>query len=141
MPRTCENFLTLCERPEGQGFKGSSVHRVRRTMGIEMGDFVRGDGRGGRAAIDPSGTFADESFVGRHSQAGTVSMCNHGVDTNNSVFFIANRPMPHLDGRHVLFATVVSGLEHIATLSQAFSVNFRPVDAIRIVDCGEVVRS
>lgn len=138
LPRTTDNFLRLCEAPEGQGYKGSVIHKVRRQMGVEFGDFVRGDGSGGRSALDSSGVFEDEGFVGRHTVPGTLTMCNHGRDTNNSVVFMSNAPMPHLDGTHVLFGRVTSGLEAVEDMSKTFCMNLRPVDAITIVECGEI---
>jgi len=47
--------------------------------------------------------FEDENFVGRHTVPGTLSMCNSGVDSNSSVFFVSVASQPHLDGRHVVF--------------------------------------
>jgi cyclophilin family peptidyl-prolyl cis-trans isomerase len=88
--------------------------------------------------VSESGEFEDESLAGRHSVPGTLTMCNHGVDTNNSVVFVSNRPMPHLDGRFVVFGRVVSGLDAVSDLSNVFSVRLRPVDPIKIVDCGQV---
>ena len=138
LPVTVENFLKLCEAPKGEGFLGCKVHRVRRNMGIEFGDYISGDGTGGKALVGEDGTFADESMVGRHTVPGTLSMCNHGKDTNNSVVFVSNAPMPHLDGRHVLFGRVTEGLDAISDMAKVFSVRLRPVDTIEVIECGQV---
>eukprot|EP00965_Chrysotila_dentata_P060322 1999377-Pleurochrysis_carterae.AAC.10 len=67
-----------------------------------------------------SRTFADESFegrAGRHSCAGLVSMANAGRNTNGSQFFITLGPMPHLDGKHVVFGRVTRGLELLQAIA------------------------
>lgn len=95
VPLAVENFLRLCERPVGQGYRGSEVFYVRKGVGITMGDWVRGDGRGGHSAFERR-YFVDENFVGRHAAPGVLSMANSGVHTNNSVFTITLAKMPHL---------------------------------------------
>lgn len=116
MPRTVENFLALCSRPKGEGFAGSSFHCIRKGFGIEGGDYLRGDGRGGRSAF-ATPLFADENFVGRHSVPGTISMCNSGVDSNSSIFFVSLAPQPHLGAWRALGGLV--GATLFASLRRA----------------------
>ena len=127
----------LCERPEGEGYVRSPVHRVRKGLGFEAGDYLRGDGRGGRSALETP-FFGDENFVGRHSIPGTISMCNSGVDSNSSVFFVSVAPQPHLDGRNVVFGHVVEGLPVVEEITSVFSVNYRPVIPVKVARCGEL---
>lgn len=95
VPLAVENFIRLCERPSGQGYRGSEVFHVRKGFGITMGDWVRGDGRGGHSAFDGR-YFVDENFVGRHAAPGVLTLANSGVHTNNSVFTITTAKLPHL---------------------------------------------
>ena len=126
----------LCEgnAKEGTGYVGSNIHLVRRGLGIQGGDYISGTGRGGRSAS--GAPLADENFVGRHSEAGTLSMANSGVDSATSVFFISTAPAPHLDGKHVVFGQVTDGLAAVEAASAALQVNGRPSVPLVITAAG-----
>ena len=75
---------------------------------VQGGDIsARGDGRGGESAY--GGMFDDESFEVSHER-GVLSMANSGANKNGSQFFVCLKRMPSLNGKHVAFGRVVSGL-------------------------------
>ena len=74
---------------------------------IQMGDFTKGDGTGGKSAW--GGKFDDENFTIDHYGAGWVAMANGGPNTNSSQFFIASKPLEKLNGKHVVFGKLIEG--------------------------------
>ena len=149
VPKTSENFRCLCtgERGASQAFgapplcfKGSPIHRIVPGQILQGGDITRGDGRGGESIFGSK--FADESFggkAGRHTAKGLLSMANSGRNSNSSQFFITLDALPHLDGKHVVFGRVRSGMEHVlAIVGQAGTASGTPSHRVCVEDCGEL---
>ncbi|CAN6209477.1 unnamed protein product [Urochloa humidicola] len=144
VPKTAENFRALCTGERGLGastqkplyYKGTSIHRIVEGFVAQGGDFSRGDGRGGESIY--GGKFPDENFRLMHDQPGVLSMANAGPDANGSQFFITFKPLPQLDGKHVVFGKVVSGIALLKKLEAVGGKDGIPTRQVKIVDCGEV---
>ena len=148
VPKTVANFVQLANGKDENGnvgkastgqdlaFKGSKFHRVIPNFMLQGGDFTRGDGRGGESIYGAK--FADENFKLKHEGPGTLSMANAGPNTNGSQFFICTAKTSWLDGRHVVFGKVISGMDVITAVEAVGSQSGKTSKEVIIEDSGSI---
>ena len=100
------------------------------------GDFTRGNGTGGESIYGTK--FKDENFQKQHVGSGTLSMANSGPDTNGSQFFLCTSKTSWLDGKHVVFGTVISGHTVVNAIEAVGSESGSTRMKVLIADSGQL---
>ena len=146
----------LRKHAQGGMYDNVTFHRIIDDFMIQGGDFENNDGTGGYAAqwygycdgeaMDNAAecgsqtlyTLPDEADNGLRHLPCMVSMAKTGQpNTGGSQFFIMPDDISEhtwLNGAHTVFGQVISGCEHVTTLSEVETDNYdRPIIPVTII--------
>ena len=86
VPKTAENFRSICagDNPQGYTYANSHFHRIIDGFMAQGGDFTNHNGTGGKSIYGEK--FPDEKagLQLQHTKRGQLSMANAGPNTNGS---------------------------------------------------------
>ena len=141
-PKTCENFKAFVlggdERVGGRGYEGTPVSRTVRDGWIQAGDVMNKWGSGKISIYGE--TFPDEVLKVRHDKVGILSMVRmEKRDRNGCQFFVAQCPLPFLDGQRVAFGRLIDGWRVMKVLNKLDAYHtYRPRRGVTIGKCAMI---
>lgn len=65
-------------------------------------------------------------------------MANRGPNTNGSQFFLCTKKTSHLDGKHVVFGSVVEGMDVVKAIEAVGSQSGKTSKEVIVSDCGQL---
>ena len=138
VPQTCANFVELCRgTTNGFSYKNTPFHRIVLGYWCQGGDVTKFNGSGGTSIYGDS--FENENFNLRHAGPGILSMCNND-NTSDSKFNLTFRRLDTMNGKHVVFGKVISGLSNIYKIEEFGTQTGKPTKTIIVSNCGVIPR-
>jgi len=74
----------------------------------------------------------------KHTGPGILSMANAGPNTNGSQFFLCTVKTAWLDGKHVVFGSVVEGMDVVKAVESVGSGSGATRAPVKIAACGQL---
>uniref|UniRef100_A0A803N6U3 Peptidyl-prolyl cis-trans isomerase n=2 Tax=Chenopodium quinoa TaxID=63459 RepID=A0A803N6U3_CHEQI len=143
VPITVSNFKAMCVGP--MGYKNTLVHKILPGQFLVAGRQGRKDK--GEVVPPSSGlvrnteTVDSRAFMLEHSRPGVLSLCLSENDDEDDIkldpnyhnveFLITTGPgpCPELDGRNIVFGSVLEGMDIVRAISSA--PTYKPAERIR----------
>ena len=136
-PKTVDNFLQICsgQNSKNISYKDTAFQRITNGFTAQGGQIVNEQGE---EQSTFGGFFPDENLKLKHLKRGTLTMDNHGSDTNSSRFMITFDETPWLDGYHVVVGQLVEGEDILKEIENNGSRDGTPKAEIKVIDCGNL---
>jgi cyclophilin family peptidyl-prolyl cis-trans isomerase len=161
-PRTCTNFLRLCQdgglcvtqtgerepdtatRIKTQAvYKGTYAHQLLPGFIIKFGDVESSSGlHNTKSALGTGRWFQDECLKIPHDSAGMLTAVNNGANSAGTMFAITldDGSRKKLDSRHVCFGKAVEGFQEFERQCRKCLISGAGVlsSCVVIADCGRL---
>mmetsp|Transcript_15173 Transcript_15173/g.32934 ORF Transcript_15173/g.32934 Transcript_15173/m.32934 type:complete len:282 (+) Transcript_15173:18-863(+) len=147
MPKTVENFLTLCTNTSGPSYNGATFYRALSGMSIQGGAIgSNNSGKSGTTAFEGGKPFTPDNFNILHQKAGLVSAVRNANGEIDSRFFIqTEKDAGWADDRYAAFGVVLDeeetgGMDLVRRISKVSvkTPQNSPKDPVMIVGCGTI---
>ncbi|XP_075978038.1 uncharacterized protein LOC142977828 isoform X2 [Anticarsia gemmatalis] len=126
LPRTCENFLRLCETKKG-GYGGTPIHRIVKDCWIQCGGY----------GLKSNPSLNCENFSVPHDRRGVLCMANDGSDVDCSTqFFVLLQPAPWMEHKYVAFGQLIEGESTLKKIENVPTWYEAPMAEIKIFSAG-----
>ncbi|XP_060171926.1 peptidyl-prolyl cis-trans isomerase CYP28, chloroplastic [Lycium barbarum] len=144
VPTTVSNFKAMCTGSSGSSYKGTLVHKIfpgQFVLAGKQGRKDKGEVKAPMELIKNNESIESKAFVLEHSRSGVVSLALSENDDDDDVKFNTNYhnveflittgpgPCPMLDGKNIVFGTVLEGLDVVTTI--AAIPTYKPSENIR----------
>lgn len=136
MPRTVENFETLCV---SNSYAGTSFYRVISDQCIQGGAISDQSGKTGKSSFEDGKPFEPDNFNIKHTQTGLVSMVRGIGGSVDSRFFINTKDNAGwADDRYAAFGIVEEGMDLVRAIEKlpVSPPKNSPKTAVKIVSSG-----
>ena len=137
-PKSVDNFLKICsgQNDDKLSYKNTVFNKIINGYALQGGNIV--DEHEDERSIY-SRNFPDENLKLKHTKRGTLSLDNHGPDTNSSKFIVTFTETPWLDGYHVVIGELVEGEKVLSEIEAYGTRDGKPKAEIKVVDCGNLL--
>ncbi|GJQ74398.1 hypothetical protein Trydic_g21271 [Trypoxylus dichotomus] len=136
VPLTVDNFLGLIKGTKGYRYRGCKIYNIVKGQYLETGDVTMNNGKGGTSIYGD--LFHEENYLLKHTKPGVLSMIRFGKNFNNSQFSITFDAQEHLDGKRVVFGSIIKGMKTLYQIQDLGKKVGSPIVPIYIENCNVI---
>ena len=136
MPKTVDNFVTLCS---SNSYGGTTFYRVVSDFSIQGGAVGDPTGKTGKSSLENGQSFEPDNYNIKHTKAGLLSMVRSPSGNVDSRFFINTKDNGGWgDDRYAAFGIVEEGMDLVKKIEMVpvSPPKNSPKNDVRIVASG-----
>ena len=136
VPKTAENFRALCTGEKGFGYKGCALPSRHSRLHVPGRRFH--PRRRHRRQVDLRREIRRRKFQAQAHRPGHVEHGQRRPEHQWLAVLPLHRATPWLDGKHVVFGSVVEGMDVVKKIESFGTESGQPTAKIVIADCGQL---